>query len=309
MNKLIICILGLMFSVNLYSKSEFVDFLDKFPVVSWCQLDSIIQENWKDKQLESQIQLPEANRNIWYDRDLGKSHVNRKKGDLLPPHIRLENGTYMTMDYCGYYLKGSISPICKCYINSNIVMLVLLYKFYDDEILQYRYNIDAYTFDLKDEQMCSAICLYNYPHIDSDLSPVYRAYVDLNQDITCLKYTTSEDAPDELFVFKYHLADDGYLDGINLYKSDFVHAKIEDADGYVNLRESPNSKSKIITTINSGTYVVLEPIKNSNWYKVRNYYSGKNSNTLYRHGYVYKDKVKIISLFPDKHQFSIDGDD
>lgn len=309
MYKFIICVLGLMFSVNLYSKSEFDDFLNKFPAVTWTQLDSLIQEKWETKKMKNLISLSEANRNIWYDDEVGISHVLRRKGDMLPPYIRLNKKTYLTMGYCGIFLTGTVYPICKYYLSPNVVMLVVLYKFYDDEISQIRCNIDAFTFDLKDEQMCSALCLYNYPHKGSDLSPVYRAFLDNDHNITCLKYTSSEDGPDELYVFKYKLDVDGYIDGVDSYKSDFVHAEIEDADGFVNLRESPNSKSKILTTISTGSFVVLEPIKNSNWYIVRDYPSKNVKNAIYRNGYIYRDRVKIISLFPDKERFSFEDEE
>lgn len=310
MYRFIISILGLMFSVNLYSKSEFTNFLNRFPVVSWNQLDSLIQEKWETKEMKDFISLSEANRNIWYDDEAGVSHVLRRKGDMLPPHIRLNKKTYYTSGHCGIFLSGKVSPICKYYLSTNVIMLVVLYKFYDDEISQIRTNIDAFTFDLKDEQMCSALCLYNYPHKGSGLSPVYRAFLDNDHNITCLRFSSSEEGPDELYVFKYKLDVDGYIDGVDSYKSDYVHAKIEDPDGYVNLRESPNTKSKVLTTIDSGSYVVLEPMKNSNWYILRDYPSKNEKYIKYRNEYIYKDRVKIISKFPDKEKFWFeDGDE
>lgn len=308
MNRLIICILGLMFSVSLYSQSEFSDFLNRFPVVSWSQLDSLIQEKWETKVMKDPIPLSEANRNIWYDDEVGISHVKNRKGDYPPPYLRMADRKYFTTDVCGYYLGGTVYPICKYYLSPDIVMIVLLYTFEDWEIgRRIRYNIDAFTFNLKEEQMCSALCLYNFPHLGAGLSPVYRAYLDNDHNVTCLRYTYSVDGPEVLFVSKYRLAEDGYIDYLDSYKSNFVHAEVIDADGYVNLREKPNTKSKILTTINSGTYVVLELIENSNWYRVRDYDSDKDEKK-YRNGYLYKDRVKIISLYPDKEKFSFEDE-
>jgi hypothetical protein len=52
---------------------------------------------------------------------------------------------------------------------------------------------------------------------------------------------------------------------------------------------------------------VLEPIENSNWYRVRDYDSDKDEKK-YRDGYLYKDRVKIISLYPDKEKFRFEDE-
>lgn len=68
-------------------------------------------------------------------------------------------------------------------------------------------------------------------------------------------------------------------------------AKIVDKDGYVNLRENPDAKSKIIGKINSDEIVyTFELDKNSkNWLNV--YYDDKTA------GYISSSKVKLIDSY------------
>jgi uncharacterized protein YgiM (DUF1202 family) len=68
-------------------------------------------------------------------------------------------------------------------------------------------------------------------------------------------------------------------------------AKIVDKDGYVNLRENPDIKSKIIGKINSDEIVYAsEPdATNKNWMNV--YYNDKTA------GYIYSSKVKLLDSY------------
>ncbi len=62
------------------------------------------------------------------------------------------------------------------------------------------------------------------------------------------------------------------------------YAEVIDQDGFTNLRVQPNSNSKILTTIKTGTVVNLEQ-QSGDWWKVQ-----IGSQT----GYVHKSKVKIM---------------
>ncbi|WP_185289119.1 SH3 domain-containing protein [Chryseobacterium lactis] len=68
-------------------------------------------------------------------------------------------------------------------------------------------------------------------------------------------------------------------------------AKIVDKDGYVNLRENPDIKSKVIGKINSDEIVYAsEPdATNKNWMNI--YYNDKTA------GYIYSSKVKLLDSY------------
>ena len=68
-------------------------------------------------------------------------------------------------------------------------------------------------------------------------------------------------------------------------------AKIVDKDGYVNLRENADIKSKIIGTINSDeiVYAYEADPSNKNWLNV--YYNDKTA------GYIYNSRVKLIESY------------
>lgn len=68
-------------------------------------------------------------------------------------------------------------------------------------------------------------------------------------------------------------------------------AKVIDKDGYVNVRETADIKSKIVGKINSDEIVyVFEPDQaNTNWLNV--YYNGKTA------GYIYNSRVKLIESY------------
>lgn len=68
-------------------------------------------------------------------------------------------------------------------------------------------------------------------------------------------------------------------------------AKVVDKDGYVNLRESADIKSKVVGKINSGEIVyAFEPDdKNKNWLNV--YYNDKTT------GYINNSRVKLIESY------------
>ncbi len=66
-----------------------------------------------------------------------------------------------------------------------------------------------------------------------------------------------------------------------------VPAKIVDKDGYVNVRQSSNASSAIITTLPSGTKVYYEWSENG-WYRIANTSAGKPI------GYIHSSRLKNI---------------
>jgi SH3-like domain-containing protein len=64
-----------------------------------------------------------------------------------------------------------------------------------------------------------------------------------------------------------------------------IPAKIVDPDGYVNVRQSPNSKSAIVKTLSSGTKVYYE-MSNNDWCRIANTSAGKSI------GYIHSSRLK-----------------
>lgn len=64
----------------------------------------------------------------------------------------------------------------------------------------------------------------------------------------------------------YQLQDDGVLKQIK--KLNIGQYEVVDKDGYVNVRERPDGKSKVLYTIESGSVVNASSESGSNWYKI-----------------------------------------
>ena len=73
-------------------------------------------------------------------------------------------------------------------------------------------------------------------------------------------------------------------------------ADIIDPDGYVNLREDSNSKSKVLAKIPAGAKVLIELVENSNWYVIHQYQIGEQT-LIYCLGYIYKNRCKNKKSF------------
>lgn len=69
---------------------------------------------------------------------------------------------------------------------------------------------------------------------------------------------------------------------------------INDTDGYTNIREQPNAKSKIVRRMLKNELFFFTPVSDSDWYRV---YRNESSSSI---GYIHKSKITTYDNFPEK---------
>ena len=80
----------------------------------------------------------------------------------------------------------------------------------------------------------------------------------------------------------------------------FRPAIINDTDGYSNLREKPDSKSKIVGRLKTNELFFYSPIGNSDWYPV------KKEETSEILGYIHKTRITKYSNLPQLIKLKVD---
>jgi hypothetical protein len=101
-----------------------------------------------------------------------------------------------------------------------------------------------------------------------------------------------------LFYVTYKLHEDGYFqetEVINMEKSEVVFmGKIEDKDGYSNVRKKTSLKSDILYTVSDGMVVYVKEIPDADFYEILLYYDGAKgfqSRDFHTEGYIHKSRV------------------
>ncbi|MBO5829762.1 MAG: hypothetical protein U0L67_08550 [Paludibacteraceae bacterium] len=130
-----------------------------------------------------------------------------------------------------------------------------------------------------DDGMYIIANLKNSPQSPNEDCYVFK--VSKNSELT-IRYGNSS-----IFLKKYSCSS-------NLYSAEII-----DPDGYVNLREDSNSKSKVLAKIPTGAKVLIEPVENSNWYVIHRYQIGEQA-PIYCFGYIYRDRCKNKKYYFDK---------
>ena len=277
---------------------EFEKFLQRFPVRNWMDLDSIRKLTPEDMIIGDSIPIGVANRNMWYERNKYKpdcifNHVKNEKktanhpnwGELPPPLIIDIEGQFRTaVEGFGlfYHQRGikyddkskewvpsdeysKVYPLARIDLYNDVVVLVVLYKYRPED--RFVYTIDLYTFTKSDQQMCSAKsiggdCDISNVVINDDITIACKEWydIDYNNDGSSLHINIDE---------KYHISEEGYITEIFL-REPFLGYVVDD-DGYVNVRESPDVKSKVLYTISSDSFVVCYPIEGTQWAEMWKY--------------------------------------
>ncbi len=279
-------------------QQEFEKFLQRFSVCNWMDLDSIRQLTPEDMIIGDSIPIDVANRNMWYEGNKYKpdcifNHVKNEKntvnrpswGELPPPLIRNIDGEYGS-PHGGFGLfsiqrgikyddklnewvpsdeYSKVYPLAQISLYKDIVAIIVLYKYMPESI--FKYSIDLYTYTKSDQQMCSAMsiggdCDISDVVINDDITIACKEWydIDYNNDGSSLHINIDE---------KYHISEDGYITEIFL-REPFL-GYVVDADGYVNVRESPDVKSKVLYTISSDSFVVCYPIEGTQWAEMWKY--------------------------------------
>lgn len=144
--------------------------------------------------------------------------------------------------------------------------------------------IDMFTFT-NDGKVLSMLCLYedeggNY----CDKVPVDSVFI--SSDVSSDDIIHYEENRYGVNVkIDYQLQDDGVLKEIS--KSIIGQYEVVDNDGYVNVREKPDGKSKILYTIESGSVIISRSDNGSKWEEV---ISIEDSNK--KGGYIHSSRLR-----------------
>ena len=79
-------------------------------------------------------------------------------------------------------------------------------------------------------------------------------------------------------------------------------ARINDSDGFVNVRVDKNTDSDIITTIKDGQFFFCEP-SSENWWRIDNFYSNPDDTRKF----ILTQEFKIRGNYPGKRTISFAG--
>lgn len=296
------CILMLCsISSVVFAQSEFKLFLNKFKEYKWEELPESI---W-NCEVGDTINYKYANQNIWR----GHTNIQRETAGLgyatPSPHIRLKDGSYTKYrdGFHGMFSKGSDSadgfiksvlyPIARVQLSDDIILLILRYDYFDFE-LGYASPMEAYTFRLSDEQMISAILLAHY---------TTKTFIEKNKTITAYEsyYFPTDDEENEDGYIKskckviYKIDDDGYFRQVSfeeIEKEGYLYsATVKDADGWANVRETPDVNSKVLFKVLNGKFIYVEKLKDSNWCRILSYRDASNKIQS-GGGYIHISRVK-----------------
>lgn len=301
--KNVVLIFLIQMNIFVCSGITFEEFVGKFRLVEWSDLDSlrrITMGDLKNSADKVPLHMEEANQYIWdYREDL--PHANRNGNPYPSPHVRMKNGAFRS--YMNYYLgrfnfdsglyydekedtmkfSGECSELYalgRIEIGKDIVMLVFGYKYVEELPTYFVYSTDVYIINKKTRRFVSAFCLSGH-------NPAYTILYDDYRITSYESYDTMEDVITDRYVYK--IASDGFLTEISEEKNipEFTWKTVVDSDGYVNVRNNPNVKSEILYTIPDKTQVLCHQLKDSNWVEVIEI---KGSNRI--GGYVHNSRLK-----------------
>lgn len=293
-------IIMLLCSLNLSAQSDFKEFVKLFPKYEWSELDSVSKIREKTgKSIDPEL----VNKNMW-----SREHRKVQK-DLLykpwamnAPHIRV-NDTCYTQYHGGYHgmydshsdsKPNTLIPMARFDFNNDIVMLVFYYKYFNFEENYYNSSQEVYLFRKTDEQMLSAINFHG--------GGTWRVFLEKDTTITSYEWFPkpgdTDPTPDEVLRrIIYKIDTDGYFHQIKIedpYESGIlIYGRIEDPDGWTNVREAPDGKSKVLYKALSDSPIYVERIENSNWGRVMMIQMGMSKDrVLKRSGYIHLSRVK-----------------
>ena len=125
--------------------------------------------------------------------------------------------------------------------------------------------IDMYIYN-KNGEVLSMLCLYEaeYSYFNN-IQNTYKVYIRVQlPSIKLIHY--EENRYGVNVKIDYQLQDDGILKEVA--KSIIGQYEVVDKDGYVNVREKPDAKSKVLYTIESGSVIISHSENGSKWEEV-----------------------------------------
>lgn len=301
--KIKLFIIFMLCQISLFAQTDFNEFIQLFSRCEWNELYSVLQVDIASrKPLTSET----ANKYMF-----GK-HTEKERRQTIDypyptrtPHIRVNDTTYI-LYHNGYHGKfntdlkhpSTLTPLARVEFDNDIVMIVLHYKYYDIDLSMindgYRSNQEVYLFRKSDEQMLSAI---NFSGGET-----WTFFLEKDTTITTYEWFPADGDTDPspdmvLRRIKYKIDFDGYFHQIESkdpYETGvLVMGKVEDTDGWTNVREAPTIKAKIMYKALNGSYIFIEKTENTNWGRVVQCQMGKSPDLIFKYGgYIHLSRVK-----------------
>jgi len=155
------------------------------------------------------------------------------------------------------------------YINKVYAMGIINHQNYKIFVtrIECRRNtfIDLYIFN-RSGKFLSMLCLYEDEGVNySNELPIEEVFISSQVSSDGIIHY-EENRYSVNVQIDYQLMDDGVLKQIK--KLNIGQYEVVDQDGYVNVRERPDGKSKVLYTIESGSVVNASSESGSNWYKI-----------------------------------------
>ncbi|PKQ65980.1 hypothetical protein BZG01_12510 [Labilibaculum manganireducens] len=293
-------IIMLLCSLNLSAQSDFKEFVKLFPKYEWSELSSIFKTREKTgKSIDPEL----ANKSIFgeYSGRVRKQTIDYPY-PTSAPHTRVNDTCYIQYHggYHGIYDSHSDSkpntllPLARVDFNNDIVMLVLYYKYFNFEENYYNSSQEVYLFRKTDEQMLSAINFHG--------GGTWRVFLEKDTTITSYEWFPkpgdTDPTPDKVLRrIEYKIDLDGYFHQTKIedpYESGIlIEGRVQDSDGWTNVRETPDGKSKVLYKALSDSPIYVEKIENSNWGRVVQIQMGKSPDLIFKFsGYIHLSRVK-----------------
>lgn len=290
---------------NIVAQITFRDFINLFPEYRWEE----IPEDVRDLEKGIPIDIDKANEFMWGKHaSLSIKTVNYSYLRNAPHYMnndgsfdKGDEGMYDKTTICGDSISiSTIQPLGKINVSSDIRLLLLFYRYCDSEIGWVEFY-EAYTYRLSDEQLLSSLCLLNNKKNELCISfrQSNRLYNLYNTRFNSKK-TSGDEYEEEKTIYKisYKLRDDGYfqqIENIDAEKSGLVFwAKVNDNEGWANIREKPLIESPVLYKAINEHFILLEKLKNLNWYKVIYY---NNTKHEYHTGYIHSSRIVKINEY------------
>ncbi|WMJ75147.1 SH3 domain-containing protein [Cytophagaceae bacterium ABcell3] len=262
-----LCLLMFLWS-NLYSQESINQFIEIFPQYKWDDLPEMIY----NLPLGDKLDIDKANEFMWDDKAVAdRKKVTNYSWAVKGPHYITVDGSYAKSELGRFHKKSgfpdkpynNLFALGRVDINPEIVLLILYYDGFDWEAGYLKY-FDIYSYNRKQGKFISATSI-SRSVIDKDFTfTQYDTFYDFNEEL--------QDMEEYFVEIKYSLNSEGYFQQTSIQKvqeiSSIFRTKVNDTDGWVNVREKPNINSKVVFKVKDEKYLLVEDIDNKDWYRV-----------------------------------------
>ncbi len=279
-------------STNL-DKSQFVEFLSRFPTLTWDKLDSLRMVKESDLINSDTISIMVANHNIW-DRNtpwvkLTQGRYRRYMNAYMGIFYTTEGVKYdeETEEWIPSGEHNKVYPLAKINLYDDVVMLVVGYKYFSE--ISFEFSQEVYLFKKSTQQLTSSFCL-------SGDNPAHTILYE-NQLISSYELEERMDE-DVVYHYVYKIGSDGFLEEVENYGIVELYAgSISDKDGFVNVRQSPSTNAKILYTIPNAAKIVYFLPPKSKWAEIHSVYDTNGHAINKMGGFVHVSRINKAKKF------------